>query len=409
MVTRAAPRPDSSMKSGAAADRGIRKIPNCVPCLDGREKALVAEAIGDGWLAVGPAIEAFEQAICRFTGAGFAVALSNGTAALHLGLLAAGVRPGDLIPVPTLTFAATANAVRYCGADPVFFDVEPDCWGIDTTQLSRFFENDCTIVDGCLTEKARGRRIGAIVPVDLYGHPTDRDALFQLAGRFGVPVVEDAAEALGAKYKGRPIGSDSKICCLSFNGNKIITGGNGGMVLTNDESIARRVRYLSTQAKDDPVEFTHGAVGYNYRMPNINAAVALGQSERLEEFIARKRQIVVDYDAHFASLEGVSMWREAQWAASSCWMAVVSVDEKRHPRAIEDLRRTLPMRGVEARPVWLPLHRQKPFSDCRSMHIELADSIYRTSLCLPCSTGLTQSDLDFVANAVIETLGSSEL
>jgi perosamine synthetase len=172
-------------------------------------------------------------------------------------------------------------------------------------------------------------------------------------------------------------------------------------VLTDDASIARRVRYLSTQAKDDPVEFVHGDIGYNYRMPNINAAIALAQSERLDEFVGRKRRFIVEYDAYFSEIDGLSMWREMPWAESSCWMAMLTVAETRHSGVIERLRRLLPAQGIEARPAWLPLHRQKPYADCLAMSTEVAERVYRTSLCLPCSTGLTKLELETVARAVV--------
>jgi perosamine synthetase len=368
--------------------------------LQGQEEKYVEEAVREGMLAVGPHIGRFERSIADYTGAAHAVALSNGTAALHLALLAVGVVAGDLVLLPALTFAATANAVKYCGADLVFFDVDSVSWSIDPHQLRDFLERDCVGRRGQLVARSNGRRIAAIIPVHLYGHPAEMGAIVDLAQQFGIAVVEDGAEALGARYKGRKVGSLSKLCCLSFNGNKIITGGNGGMVLTNDEVVARRVRYLSTQAKDDAVEFVHGAIGFNYRMANINAALALAQAEHLDEFVARKRDFVERYDASFSDLSGVRMWREAPWAESSHWMAVLTVDERLHPGAIQELRRYLPAHGIEARPVWLPLHRQKPFQDSICVGSEVAERIYRSSLCLPCSVGLSADDLDTTARSI---------
>lgn len=399
---------DLDTAGGRAKPRPTLRIPNCIPCLEGNEEAYVAEAVHNGDLAVGPHIARFERAIADYAGATHAVAVANGTAALHLALLAVGVAPGDLVLMPTLTFAATANAVKYCGADPVFFDVDPVSWSIDVGQLRAYLEGDCVRRNGQLVARDEGRRIAAILPVDLYGHPTDMDALTDIAREFALAVVEDGAEALGARYKGKSLGSYAEVCCLSFNGNKIITGGNGGMVVTNDETLAKRVRYLSAQAKDDAVEFVHGAVGYNYRMPNVNAALALAQSEHLARFVARKRAFVARYDAAFAKIEGVSMWREAPWAESSHWMAIVTVDEKRHPNAINGLRKDLPTKGIEARPVWLPLHRQKPFAHSKSMSCDVAERIYRTGLCLPCSAGLTEQELDFCAQAVVSFFEEQE-
>lgn len=375
-------------------------IANCIPCLEGREKELVAQQIADGWLAVGPCIQRFENAIGAFTGAPHAVAVINGTAALQLALVCAGVAPGDLVLLPSLTFAASANAVRHCGATPMFFDAEPVSWGIDVDQIARYLQRDCATQAGRLVDRASGARIGAMMPVHLYGHPIDLDPLVELAERYGIPVVEDGAEALGALYKDRRVGSLHRICCLSFNGNKIITSGNGGMILTSDADFARRGRYLASQARDDANEFVHGEIGYNYRLTNLNAALGLAQSEKLPEFLGRKRRIVERYAARLGSVPGVGLWREAAWARSSYWMAILTVDERRHPGAIAGLRRFLPTRGIEARPVWQPLHRQKPFAGTPHQPIEVAERLYRTGLCLPCSAGLSDVDLDRVADTI---------
>lgn len=375
-------------------------IPNCVPNVGAAEAEAVREAVTDGWLAVGPQIAEFEQAITAYTGAAYGVALANGTAALHLALLVAGVKPGDAVPVPSLTFAATANAVIYCGASPVFLDSESESWGMDSSQLAAYLAEGCVPGDGGLTDAGTGQRIGAILPVHLYGHPADTDAIAGLARQYDIPLVEDGAEALGAIYKRRPVGSDSRLCALSFNGNKIITGGNGGMVLTSDSALADRIRYLSAQAKDDPVEFTHGEVGFNYRMANVNAAAALTQVRRLGEFVERKRVIVAAYDAAFDNIDGVAVWREASWAKSTHWMAMLTLDPARRPGAVPELRRHLRANNIEARPTWQPLHRQPAFAGYKHLDISLAEEIYRNSLCLPCSTGLSESQQQRVIAAI---------
>jgi perosamine synthetase len=377
-------------------------IPNCIPSVEGRGQAYAAEAISGGWLAAGPFIERFEKAIASFTGAAHAVALMNGTAALHLALELAGVRANDLVIAPTLTFAATVHAIKYCGADPVFIDSEPASWGIDPALVARFLDQQCATVDGQLVERRTGRRIGALLPVHLYGHPVDLEPLVALSNWYGIPLVEDGAEALGARYKGRMVGSLHHLCVLSFNGNKIITGGAGGMILTDNEATAHRARYLSAQAKLDPSEFVHGDVGYNYRLPNLNAAVLLGQAEMLPEFLARKRSIMKRYASALTGINGVSMWQEATWAESSYWMSMLTVDPAFHPDAIPELRRLLPSRGIEARPAWLPIHGQKPFADCMHGDIVVAEKIYRNSLCLPCSVGLTDEQHRFVTDTLHE-------
>lgn len=375
-------------------------IPNCIPNVGAAEAEAVREAVAGGWLAVGPQIAQFEQAITDYTGAAHGVALANGTAALHLALLVAGVKPGDAVLVPSLTFAATANAVIYCGAAPIFFDSERESWGVDSHQLAAYLADGCVAGDSQPIDAATGQRVGAILPVHLYGHPVQIDAITALALRYDIPLIEDGAEALGATYGGRPVGGDSRLCALSFNGNKIITGGNGGMVLTSNSELADRIRYLSAQAKDDPVEFTHGEVGFNYRMPNLNAASALAQAGRLDEFVGRKRAIVAAYDAAFEAIDGVAMRREAPWALSSHWMAMLTVDPARRPDAIPGLRQHLRAHNIEARPAWRPLHRQPAFDRYKHLEISVADDIYRNSLCLPCSTGLSESQQHRVIDEV---------
>jgi perosamine synthetase len=375
-------------------------VQNCIPHLAGREQAYVADAIAGGWLAVGPSIERFERAVAEYTGASHAIAVVSGTAALHVALVAAGVRRGDLVLVPAMTFAASANAIYHAGAEPVFFDVDPVSWGMSVDQTCRYLDEHCKAEAGELREIASGRRIGAIMPVHVYGHPVDMDPIADAAARHGVAIVEDGAESLGARYKGRTVGSRSRLCCLSFNGNKVITSGGGGMVLTSERELAQRVRYLISQAKDDPVEFVHGDIGFNYRMPNINAALGLAQAEMLPEFVARKRAITARYEARLDRGLGISMWRGANWAESSCWMSMLEIDETRHPDAVAELKHFLPSRGIEARPSWVPLHRQKPYAAARNMGIETAERIYRTTLCLPCSVGLSDSDIDRTADTI---------
>ena len=319
-----------------------------------------------------------------------------------MALLAAGVEPGDRVLVPTLSFAATANAVIHCGATPVFVDSEPETGCIDPKQVEAFLREACRTANGETVETESGRRVAALVPVHLYGHPADVDKLTPLADEFRFTLVADGAEALGARYKDRPIGALGHTCALSFNGNKIITGGNGGMVLTEDGAVAERIRYLSAQAKDDPVEFVHNAVGFNFRLSNVNAALALAQAERLSEFVMRKRAIENRYETALDPIDGVALWREAAWAASSHWMAVMTVDAARHPKAIADLKRLLPKKGIEARPVWQPLHRQRAFAHHPHLAIEVAERLYATSLCLPCSTSLSDADQDRVVVALLD-------
>lgn len=384
------------------AHLGRHLVPNCIPYMQGREQAYTAEAINGGWLAVGPFIERFEREIAEFTGASHAVALSNGTAALHLALHLKEVGPGDLVLMPSLTFAATANAAKYCGADPLFIDSDPQTMCIDVEKLRHFLETQCTSANGHLVERNTGRRIAAVVPVHLYGHPSDMDPLISLAQHYEIPIVEDGAEALGASYKNRQVGTLNDLCVLSFNGNKIITGGNGGMILTNSAETAARARYLASQAKDDPVEFIHGEVGFNYRMPNINAAIALAQAEHLAENLERKRTIAAGYEAALRGIEGADIWRGTNWAENSYWMSILKVNTDVFPGAIAELRRFLPEHGIEARPLWTPLHKLSCFATAPHPPAPVAEALYNSALCLPCSVGITDGEQALVHESLVK-------
>jgi perosamine synthetase len=391
---------DNKLVRLAISDRPL--IPNCVPNVEGREQAYVAEAIAGGWLAVGPFIERFETKIGQSVGAKHAVAVVNGTSALHLALLVAGVKEGDIVITSTMTFSATANAIVYCGAIPMFFDVDAVSWGINVDQVETFIRTDCDARDGNLYDRQSGARIGAIMPVHMYGHPVDLDRLIAISDEFGVKLVEDAAEALGARYKGRMIGAPHHLSCFSFNGNKIITSGGGGMVTTNDDTLAKRLRYFASQAKDDAIEFVHGGIGYNYRMPNINAALGLAQAEKLGDYILRKKNFVLRYEKLLSEVPGVTIWRGADWAESSCWMVILKLEGKFAAGTVNNLRRFLFSRGIEARPVWTPLHRQKPFLSSYHKDITVAEELHQSCLCLPCSTNLTDEEIIYTSKQIIK-------
>jgi perosamine synthetase len=380
-------------------------IPNCVPNVGEAEANAARQAVAEGWLAVGPEISALEREVCVFTGAQYAVAVNTGTAALHLALLAGGVKAGDIVIVPSLTFAATAAALVYCGAEPMFFDSDPVSWGLSLPQVREYLSESCFEKDGERFDKVSGKRVGAIVPVHLYGHPLYLPDLAQLESDYSVAVIEDAAEALGASCGGVPVGRDSRLCVLSFNGNKVITGGNGGMVLTNSEALAERVRFLAAQAKADPVEFIHSEVGFNYRMTNVTAAILNVQMQRLPAFLARKREIFESYRSGFEALGCVLMWQEAGWARSSYWMPMLQTTGLEEDSCISNLRQWLRERRIEARPAWFPLHRQRAFNGSRHAPIFAAEKLSANSLCLPCSTGLSNDEQAYVVNAVQEFFG----
>lgn len=377
-----------------------RSIPNAVPHLAGNEWKYLKECLDTNWVSsAGPFIERFERAVAEFVGAPHAVATVNGSAALHVALLAAGVRAGDEVLVPDFTFIATANAVAYCGAHPVFLDVDPLSWGLDSDKTGDFLARKCRMEGGRAVNRETGRTVRACLPVDLYGHPCDMDALRALAERYGLALVEDAAESLGALYHGRPVGSDAPLACLSFNGNKVITSGAGGMVLARDAALAARVRALTTQARGDALEFRHDEVGFNYRLSNLHAALGLAQLEQLPAFLESKRATAADYARLLAGVDGVSMAPEAPWARSAWWMSSILVEERRCPD-VRALLRRLNEEGIGARPLWRPLHLQGAFSAAQRDRIEVAPRLYERGLSLPCSVGISAEE----RGAVVEAL-----
>ncbi len=366
-------------------------IPLCAPEIRGNEWKYVKDCLDTGWVSsVGSYVDRMEEAIAIRVGTPHAVAAVNGTAALHVALLVSGLEPEDEVLTSTLTFIAPANAVRYVGAWPVFLDAEPDFWQMDPSRLKDFLEQECRLKSGTLLNRASGRRVKAIMPVHILGHPVDMDPILEVARRFDLVVVEDATEALGAKYEDRPIGSLGDIACFSFNGNKVITTGGGGMITTKNEAWAKRAKYLTTQAKDDPLEFVHGTIGYNYRLTNLSAAMGVAQLELLDEFIAAKRRIARGYDDALRDVPGIQPMREARWAFSIHWMYTVLVDKKEYGLDSRQLIQKLAENAIQARPLWQPMHRSPAMSDCQSYKCNVADQLNETAVSLPCSVGLTE-------------------
>ena len=381
-----------------------RVIPNAVPHLGGNEWKYLKECLDTNWVSsAGPFVERFEREMAQRVGVPHAVATVNGTAALHVALLAAGVTPGDEVLLPAFTFIATANAVAYCGAHPVLLDCEEASWGLDPAKLADFLAKECDVRSGCVVNRGTGRIVRALLPVDLYGHPCDLDPLLELAGRYPMAVVEDAAEALGARYRGRPVGADGLVGCLSFNGNKIITTGAGGMVLTRDAGLAERVRRLSTQARGDALEFVHDEVAFNYRLSNLHAALGVAQLEQLEAFVEDKRRTAAFYAQALGGVEGVRPFEEAPWARSTHWMSSVLLAERRAPD-VRALLRALNANGIQARPLWRPLQLQPAFARSQTYRIEVATRLYDRGLSLPCSVGILPEERQAVVDGLLARL-----
>jgi perosamine synthetase len=288
------------------------------------------------------------------------------------------------------------------GAWPVFIDVEPNHWQLDPSKLADFVHRECDWRDGALWNRASGRRVRAVLPVDVLGHPVDADPILEIARSRELVVIEDATESLGARYKERPAGTLGDLACFSFNGNKVVTAGGGGAIVTDNPAWADRARYLTTQAKDDPVEYVHAAVGYNYRLTNIQAAVGVAQLERLDDHVAKKRHIARTYTAAFAETRGLQPMTEADWAFSTFWLFTVLVDGQEYGMDSRALCRALAANSIESRPLWQPLHRSGAHRNSQAYAVDVADTLYRRALSIPSSVGLSEEDQYKVIGALTE-------
>jgi perosamine synthetase len=379
--------------------------------LRGNEWRYVKECLETNWVSsAGPFVDRFERMVAEYVGTRHAVAVVNGTSALHLALLVSDVRPGDEVLVSTLTFAASANAIRYAGAWPVFIDAEPQHWQMDANLVEEYLRSRAVRRDGVLVDRGTGRRIRAIMPVHILGHPVDMDPIVELADRYGLALIEDAAESLGAKYKGQMVGRLGSVGCFSFNGNKTITTGGGGMIATDDEDLANKARYLSTQAKDDPVEHVHGQIGYNYRLPNVLAAIGCGQLEMLDEAIAAKRRIARRYDEALADVPGVELLRPSADVFCTYWLSTVRIRSDEYGCDSRSLRWALQQRGVQTRPLWQPLHLSPAHRGALAVSRGVAEKLYAQCLSLPSSVGLTEAEQDRVIAGIaeIERIGNAD-
>ena len=375
-------------------------IPLSVPEFRGNEWTYLRECLDTGWVAGGAFVERFERSVAEQCGAACAVAVSSGTAALHLALLCVGVEPGDEVLTSTLTFVATANAIRHAGAWPVLFDVEPDYWQLDVSLVADFLSRQCARRAGQLRNRRTGRRIRAILPVHLLGHPVDLDPLRELAEHYQLAVVEDAAESLGARYRGRPVGGAARAACFSFNGNKTVTTGGGGLIVTDDRRLAQRARYLSTQARDDVALAVHGEVGFNYRLSNLAAAIGCAQVENLAACVAAKRRLAASYRRELAGLPGSGFQGEAPYAFATSWLTTLRVDAVNAGIAAAELGRRLGQAGVETRRLWQPMHASPAHRESHAVLTGEADRLHASCLSLPSSVGLRDADQRRVCQAI---------
>lgn len=354
----------------------------------------VVAAIESNWLApVGPALNAFEGALAEATGRKHAIGLTSGTAALHLALLAAGARPGSRVYCSSLTFIGSASPIVHLGAHPVFIDSESHSWNIDPGLLR-----------SALTDDAQhGRLPAAVVVVDLYGNCADYAEIVAACAEFEVPLIEDAAEALGATYRDAPAGSFGTSAILSFNGNKIITSSGGGALVTDDESVADRARYLSTQARQAAVHYEHTEIGFNYRMSNVLAALGHAQLTRLDERIERRTAIHARYTDFFEGVEGAEVLQAPQWGSSNHWLSCVTLTSP-SGHGPSNVIAALDARNIESRPIWKPMHLQPVFADAETHLNGTAEHLFGAGMCLPSGSGMTDVELDRVIDCLDKEL-----
>jgi len=370
------------------------------PHMSGREETYIREAFASNWIApLGPHVTAFEKEVAAYAGVKGALAVSSGTAAIHLALRLLGVGQGDIVFCSTLTFIGSVNPILYLGAIPVFIDSEPESWNMSPVALKTAFK---------WVLKA-GKMPKAVVIVDLYGQSADYDPLLDICNHYEVPVLEDAAEAMGSTYKGMACGTLGKFGIYSFNGNKIITTSGGGMLLSDDEEAIAKARFWATQARDKALWYQHSEMGYNYRMSNILAGIGRGQLRVLEERVEARRKVFLRYQEMLGDIEGVSFMPEASFGRCNRWLTVMVLDREKVGVSPVELVCRLEEENIEARPVWKPMHLQPLFTGCRYFtHYErksLADELFASGICLPSGSSLTEAEQERVVEVVRRVLG----
>ncbi len=387
-----------------------RMIPLSVPTLQGNEWKYLKECLDTGWVSsVGPFVDQFERAIAATVGTTHAVATVNGTAALHTALRVALVQPEDEVLVSTLTFIAPVNAIRYCGAHPVFVDADPQTWQMDVDKVERFLSEECELrpaADGTAglecRNKRTGRRVRAVLPVHILGLACDMPRLCELAQRYHVRLIEDAAEGMGVRYDGQHVGWWGHIGVLSFNGNKIITAGGGGMLVTNQAEYATYARFLTTQAKVEGMEYVHSEVGYNYRLTNLHAAVGLAQLEQLATFVEKKRAMARIYEEALRDLHGITLMPSPAHTEPTYWLYTILLPKGTTVPARQEWLTQLRAQGIEARPLWHPIHQLPPYETCQSVEMTCAPELYARAVSLPSSVGLSDAEVQRCASVVKE-------
>nr|WP_155707136.1 aminotransferase class I/II-fold pyridoxal phosphate-dependent enzyme [Gloeocapsopsis dulcis] len=356
-----------------------------------RELEFVKEAFETNWIApVGPHVDAFEQEFCQAIGTSHAAAVSSGTAALHLALRLIGIEPGDEVICSTLTFIATASPITYLGAKPIFIDSDRTSWNMNPDLLRETLAK----------RSHQGKLPKAVVIVHLYGQSADLAPIIEACNEYEVPLIEDAAEALGATYKARSPGTFGRIGIFSFNGNKIITTSGGGMLVSEDADLVAKARFLATQARDPAPHYQHSEIGYNYRLSNVLAGIGRGQLRVLEDRVAARRRNFETYRQALGNLPGIEFMPEAAFGRATRWLTCLTVDADAFGVDREQIRLALAQQQIEVRPVWKPLHLQPVFTECESVGGAIAEDLFKCGLCLPSGSNLTSEDLDRVIQAI---------
>jgi dTDP-4-amino-4,6-dideoxygalactose transaminase len=366
------------------------------PHMGNKEREFVEEAFASNWIApLGPHVDGFEQDISEFTGVAHVAALSSGTAAIHLALVMLGIAQGDYVLCQSFTFAGTANPISYLGAIPVFIDSEPESWNMCPDAMEQ----------AILALQAKGKRVKAVIPVHLYGVPANMTAIKSIAEKYGLYVIEDAAEALGSVNQGKACGSEGDIGILSFNGNKIITTSGGGALISNNETWVKQARFLATQARDDAPHYQHSHIGYNYRMSNVCAAIGRGQMLVLEERIAQRRAINRYYRERLGTIPGITFQNEPEGTFANFWLSVITIDPALSGGITrEDIRIALNQDNIDSRPTWKPMHLQPIFAGAPYYGGQVSEQFFEKGLCLPSSSNMQAADLERVVDGVIGVL-----
>jgi perosamine synthetase len=371
-----------------------------LPNMAGNEWKYVKDCLDTGWISsVGSYVTQFEQMVADFAGAKYGIAAVNGTAALHISLLLSGVKQNDYVILPNLTFVASANSIKYLGAEPLLIDADPNLWQMDLDLLEEFLENETDEKDGHLFYIKDGRRIGAIMPVHILGNMCDMDRFLSIVKKYPLPIVEDATEALGTTYKGISAGKFSPMASFSFNGNKIISTGGGGVIVTDDEALAKHAKHLTTTAKASADEYYHDEVGYNYRLVNVLAAIGVGQMELLPSFIKRKKECVAFYKKELAGVADIRFQQELPEVETNGWLFTIQTDKQ------QQLLDHLNKNKILSRRFWMPMNKLPMYKDC--VYVQKKDNsdyIYNTCLSIPSSTSITDEELEIVVREIKEAI-----